>query len=105
LRVESGSSESRARPGAELALNEDCLMWREVEGEVIVLDKRTWTYMGINGSGAVLWKEMAQGASVERLVDRLHAVYGIDEAMAQRDVDAFLALLRSHGLLAEQRGG
>lgn len=79
-------------------------MWREVEDEVIVLDKRSWTYMGINGSGAVLWKELAHGASATRLVECLRATYGIDEAAAQRDAGDFLAMLREHGLLAAPTG-
>lgn len=97
--VESGSSESPAPTGEALALNDACLMWREVEDEVIVLDKRTWTYMGINGSGAVLWKGIAQGASVAQLVERLRAAYGIDEQAAVRDAGAFVEMLREHGLL------
>jgi hypothetical protein len=88
-----------------LVLNEDALMWREVEDEVIVLDKRTWTYMGINGSGAVLWKEMAQGASTAALVAHLRATYGLDEAAATRDVGAFVQMLRGHGLLADETSG
>jgi hypothetical protein len=92
-------------PAAELVLDEDSLMWREVEDEVIVLDKRTWTYMGINGSGAVLWKEMAQGATAEQLVACLRATYGVGETEALRDVDAFVELLRGHRLLADGASG
>jgi Coenzyme PQQ synthesis protein D (PqqD) len=89
----------------ELVLEHDSLMWREVDGEVIVLDKRTWTYMGINGSGAVLWKDLAEGAATHELVERLRSTYGIDAAAAARDVEAFLALLRTHKLLAAGAGG
>lgn len=106
MAVESGSSESPASPAEDLALNDECLMWREVEDEVIVLDKRSWTYMGINGSGAVLWKEIAQGASsVARLVECLQATYGIDEAAATRDAGSFVEMLREHGLLVTPARG
>ncbi|HMJ02838.1 MAG TPA: PqqD family protein [Conexibacter sp.] len=98
--MESGSPGSPAPQDEGLALDEQRLMWREVEDEVIVLDKRTWTYMGINGSGAVLWKEIAGGASVAQLVECLRATYGIDEAAAARDAGAFVEMLREHGLLA-----
>jgi len=113
--VEDAVTDSDARPEearpAEaaspetLVLQEDSLMWREVDGEVIVLDKRSWTYMGINGSGAVLWSELVGGASVGRLVERLRGDYGISESTASRDVDAFLTMLRSHGLLADGNQG
>jgi len=76
-------------------------MWREIEGEVIVLDKRTWTYMGINGSGAVLFKEIAQRTTVGGLVRRLTEDFGISERVAQHDSEAFVAMLESHELLSE----
>jgi hypothetical protein len=76
-------------------------MWREIEGEVIVLDKRTWTYMGINGSGAVLFKEIAQRTTLGSLVKRLTQDFGIAETVAQHDSEAFVAMLESHELLAE----
>jgi Coenzyme PQQ synthesis protein D (PqqD) len=82
-----------------LILAEESLLWREVEDEVIVLDKRTWNYMGINGSGALLWKEIARGASATDLVKRLCERYEIDEQTASADVNAFLGMLERHELL------
>lgn len=76
-------------------------MWREVGDEVIVLDKRTWTYMGVNGSGALLWRELAEGGDGARLVTCLRETYGLAEDDAIRDVGAFVELLRGHGLLAD----
>jgi hypothetical protein len=87
-----------------LGLAEDIMMWREVDGEVIVLDKRTWTYMGINGSGAVLWKKIAQGADPTVLVECLSETYEIDEQTAARDVDAFLAMMKTHDFLLDEAG-
>jgi hypothetical protein len=87
-----------------LGLAEDSLMWREVEDEVIVLDKRTWTYMGINGSGAVLWKKIAEGAEQTVLVECLRKTYEIDEPTAARDVDAFLAMMKTHDFLLDEAG-
>ncbi len=43
---------------------------------MIVLDRRTWTYLGINLSGALLWEEIAQGTTLPALVDRLCDTYG-----------------------------
>ncbi len=85
-----------------LSLDSENLMWREVEDEVIVLDMRTWTYMGINGSGTVLWKKIARGANPSALVDCLRETYEIDEQVAARDVEAFLSMLREHGLLRSE---
>lgn len=77
-------------------------MWREIEGEVIVLDKRTWTYMGINGSGAVLFKAIAQRTTLGSLTEVLQQAFDISTSVARRDSEAFVALLETHELLAEE---
>ncbi len=87
-----------------LRLAEDGLMWREVEDEIIVLDKQTWTYMNINGSGAFLWKEIAQGATPASLVKCLCENFDVDEDTSRNDVDAFLLMAESHGLLLSRDG-
>jgi Coenzyme PQQ synthesis protein D (PqqD) len=93
--------DSDMHPERALGLKDDCLMWREIEDEVIVLDKRTWTYMGINGSGALLFKEIAESTTLGSLVARLKEHFGISESIAQRDVEAFVVMMESHELLAE----
>ncbi|HXB66355.1 MAG TPA: PqqD family protein [Solirubrobacteraceae bacterium] len=99
----NGMPESIGRKDAVLGLADERLMWREVEDEVIVLDKRTWNYMAINGSGALLWKEIARGASTAELVSCLRESYEVDEQTAAGDVDAFLTMLREHDLLAREQ--
>lgn len=86
---------------AELRLRDDALAWREVEGEVVALDLRTLNYLGVNQTGAVLWPALAEGTTRDELVQRLVAAFGIDEASAARDLDAFLASLAEHGFLAD----
>jgi hypothetical protein len=85
-----------------LDLAEESLIWREVDGQVIVLDKRTWSYLSINDSGALLWREIAKGAKRAELVERLHETYGLDAQTASRDVEDFISMMQRHGLL---RGG
>jgi hypothetical protein len=88
-----------------LKLAEEALTWREVDGEVVVLDRRSWMYMGINGSGMLLWKLIVEGASLSRLVESLRDAYELDAEVAQRDVEAFLELLSSQNLLVEDAAG
>jgi hypothetical protein len=83
-----------------IRLRGDDLDWREVEGEVVVLDVRRSVYVAVNASGAVLWPALADGATREALVDRLVTRYDKDPQDAGVDVDAFVADLRAQGLLA-----
>jgi hypothetical protein len=77
------------------------LEWREIEDEVIAVDVKTSTYLSANGSGMLLWQELAKGTTKETLVDRLVEAYGIGRERAEADVDGFLEELGSRGLLAD----
>jgi hypothetical protein len=96
--AQQGQAHAKARD-ATLKLDEGRLTWREVEGEVIVLDRRTWTYLGINPSGALLWKEIAQGTTLPALVDRLCDSYGSSREAASQDAHDFVSALRAHELV------
>jgi Coenzyme PQQ synthesis protein D (PqqD) len=83
----------RIRPGA--------LEWREAEGEVVALDLRTSTYLAGNATAASLWPALIEGATREQLAATLEEKYGVDRARAERDLDAFLELLRDRDLLED----
>jgi hypothetical protein len=83
----------------ELRLRQADLHWREIDGEVIALEAQRSTYVAANGSGTVLWRALAGGATREALADELVRQYGIDGERAAADVDAFVAQLRAQGLL------
>jgi hypothetical protein len=82
-----------------LSLRDERVHWRRVEGEVIALDLGDQRYLAVNGSGAVLWELLTAGTTRAALVGALRDTYGLDEAQAAADVDAFLATLDTRGLL------
>jgi Coenzyme PQQ synthesis protein D (PqqD) len=82
-----------------LKLREDALHWRAIEDEVVAVDLRTSEYVGINHTGALLWSDLASGATRETLVRRLADAYGVDAVEAGADVDGFVDSLRELDLL------
>ena len=83
----------------ELRLNEAAVSWREVDGEIIALQLVSSEYLSTNGSGALLWKSLAAGASRDHLIDLIVREFGIDPEQAAADTDAFLDALAAQGLL------
>lgn len=86
----------------EIALREESLSWRPVDGEVVVLDLAASKYLSVNESGSRLWEMLSRGSTRSELADELATSYKLDRASAERDVDSFLSSLASQGLL---RGG
>ena len=85
-----------------MQLRDTDLNWREVEGELVALDLRESRYLAVNPTGRVLWAALAEGTTREELIERLVESFGIEEARAAADVDAFTAELESRGLLARE---
>jgi hypothetical protein len=75
--------------------------WRELDGEIVLLENRSWRYLGVNASGAVLWRLLVDGTSRESLITALAETFELEDEVATRDVDAFLASLRDSGLLLD----
>jgi hypothetical protein len=71
-----------------------------IDDEVVAVDVRTSTYLSTNGSGAVLWRALIEGATSEDLVTLLVDTYGIDPEDASADADRFVDEVASRGLLA-----
>jgi hypothetical protein len=82
-----------------LRLRQDHLDWRVVDDEVIALDGRTSVYLSVNRAGLLLWQALGAGVTRGELVLRLRDAFGLAEAAAQRDVDAFLDELAGRDLL------
>ena len=75
--------------------------WRETGGEIVVLDLDGSVYFGLNGTGAVLWKRLVDGADGADLAALLVHDFAVPAPRAAADVEAFLDDLRQHGLLSE----
>lgn len=85
----------------QFKLREGAAAWQQVDGETILLDLAASAYLGANSSGSVLWSTLADGATRERLVERLCETFDVTEDRAGSDVDAFLRACRDRGFLAQ----
>jgi len=85
---------------ATLRLRQEGLNWREIDGEVVVLDTERSHYLNLNPTGSVMWLMLAAGATERQLVHRLTQEFEVDEQTARQDVASFLASCRENGLLA-----
>lgn len=85
--------------GEKVRLLRDAVEWRQVEDEIVALDRRASEYLAINPSGAKLWPALVEGASIPELVRVLMTAYEIDEDAATRDVTQFVGMLRDRELL------
>ena len=85
-----------------LRLREDAVRWREIDREVVAVDLESSTYLSTNESGVRLWRRLADGATMEQLIDELVSVFGIERDRATADVRTFLTELQARNLLERE---
>jgi len=87
--------------GTLFRFRRDDVVWRDVDGEIIVLEVESGMYLNLNRSACVLWKALDEPVSVMGLVDLLVKSFGVSEAQAATDVHAFLEDLDRRSLLEQ----
>lgn len=83
------------------------IVLRQVAGENLLVPfgetaARFQGMISLNASGKLLWERLRTECTREDLVQLLLEVYDVEAATAQKDVDEFLARIRSQDYLLEQ---
>jgi hypothetical protein len=74
-------------------------VFRDLQGEAVILDLNAGTYFGLNAVGARIWQLIEQNGSLRTVFDTLCAEYDIEPETLEHDL---LALVTS---LADARLG
>jgi hypothetical protein len=74
---------------------------QEIEGQVVVVVPSRRELHELDEVATFLWKELARPRRAEELTRALCEEYEVEPETAERDVQAFLALLKEKGLVAE----
>lgn len=82
-----------------MRLRTDDLVWQSIEDEIVALDLRSSNYFRLNGSGATLWTKLAEGSSLEEMVETLLREFSVESDQAKADVDAFIVRLETLDLI------
>jgi hypothetical protein len=86
-------------PDQKLQLRSDDVVWREDDGELVVFELSTTTYLTLNGTARQLWGRLSEGATSDELIGSLLEAHPISRDQASADVHAFLASLVERDLI------
>lgn len=82
---------------ARLRISGD-VVFRELEGEMVLLNLRTGVYFGLDPVGTAIWRLLEARRTVGEIVEALVAEYDVGEAAAEEDVRRFVAALGENAL-------
>jgi hypothetical protein len=82
-----------------LTLRADGVTWRALDDHIVVLDLDSSLYMSVTGAGAVVWKLLNEGTTLDAMIDAVLEVYEVEPEKARSDLVAFVDDLRVRKLL------
>jgi hypothetical protein len=75
------------------------VVFRDLEGEAVILDLASGRYFGLNAVGTRIWTLLDAGMPLEGIVDTLAGEYDVDAQQIARDVTTLIDELSSRGLI------
>lgn len=81
-----------------VSIPEDVL-FRELDGEAIILNLAKGVYFGLDVVGTRIWMTLAESSSVRRAIEVMTAEYDVEPAVAAQDVLDLVSELRDQGLI------
>jgi hypothetical protein len=80
------------------------VVFRDLDGEAVILDLASGTYFGLNAVGTRVWRMIEDGRAAAEVVETIAAEYDADRATIARDVNRLLDELRVRNLIVESAG-
>jgi coenzyme PQQ synthesis protein D (PqqD) len=75
------------------------VIFRDLEGEAVLLDLASGRYFGLNAVGTRVWMLLESGSTVDGAAAAIAAEFDADPAEIARDVDDLVADLAARGLV------
>jgi len=76
------------------------VVWRELDGEIVVLNLATGNYYGLEGAANDMWRLLSEHGSTEKVVETMARDYDVDAARLTADLDALVQELARRSLVA-----
>lgn len=77
----------------------DDVAFRDLDGELVLLNLRTGVYFGLDPIGTRIWHLLRDGQPLEAVVAALVAEYEVSESRCTADMLDFVGLLRENALV------
>ena len=77
----------------------DDVIFRDLEGESVLLDLKTGLYFGLNPVGTRIWHLMEEGRTPAQILETLLAEYEVPPEQCRRDLEQLLGALQQKSLV------
>lgn len=89
---------------AQRVLIPDSVMFRELEGESVILDLDSDSYFGLDQIGTKMWQALTEADSIQAAYDVLLEEYEVEADTLRADLSELLDTLLARGLIEVANG-
>jgi hypothetical protein len=82
----------------KITISQD-VVWRDMGGEIVILDLATQHYFGLTGAGNDIWHLIVEHGISEKIVERLIEKFEVEASVAQVDFDRIVHELAEKGMI------
>jgi len=75
------------------------VVWRELDGEVVILNLATGNYYGLEGAANDMWRLLVEHGSTEKVVEIMARDFDVDESRVSRDLDMLIKDLETRAIV------
>ena len=80
------------------------VVFRELQGELVLLNLDSGVYFGLNQMGTRIWQLLQERVTLQTVLDRLCQEYDVPETTCREDLLSFAAATIEKGLLKVRDG-
>jgi hypothetical protein len=80
------------------------VVYREVDGAIVALSLDSGEYAGLDEIGSDIWRLIAEHGDLDKVRAGLLAIYDLDAETCERELQSFVRMLQSRGLISGNAG-
>jgi hypothetical protein len=82
----------------------DGIVYRDLQGEAVLLNLNTGTYFGLDPVGTRIWNLLQEQRSLQQILDCLLQEYDVTEAQCREDLLNLIGQMQEKGLVEVSNG-
>jgi len=86
-------------PEKKYSINSDRVVWRDIEGEAVILNLDTGYYYNLNAVGSLIWQLLEEKKDISKIIETISKDYNISANRAKKDLDSLISDLKKEKLL------
>jgi len=77
----------------------ETVLFRELDGESVLLNLGTESYLGLNEVGTRMWSALTTSSTIQAAYDELQTEYDVAPEVLRQDMETLLGQMLEHGLV------